>query len=205
LFDLQHEQCVIKFGIGPQSTSTVAGKWSGYITDNGEQKKIILDEVAVVPGSAYNLFSLTRILSRGSLKSYGQEMVLECKGVTIRFNHRVETANSFLLAAKFEPDVKKEHLGCMSMNVGSTIRAVDLHARLVHKRSSDCDTREKDDTEDDHDGCAPISPLENGEEDKRNIFKAEKTEIEDDKGKADHEANETDPQEGWHTVKVGRD
>jgi hypothetical protein len=132
MFDLRHEQSVIKYGNGSQSTSTVVGKWSGYITDNGVKKKIILDEVTVVPGSAYNLFSLTRVLSRGSLKSFGQEMVLECQGVTIRFNHRIETANGFLLPAKFEQDVKKGHLSCVSMIAGSTIRAVDLHARLGH-------------------------------------------------------------------------
>jgi hypothetical protein len=74
------------------------------------KKRVILEEVTVVPGSAYNLFSLTRVLNKGSLKSFGQEMILECKGVTIRFNHRIETANGFLLAAKFEQETKNEHV-----------------------------------------------------------------------------------------------
>jgi hypothetical protein len=80
-------------------------------------------------------------------------------------------------------------------------------ARCYSKDSSISDTREEDD-----DGYNPVSPLEIGEEnhrnmDQRNIFNAEKTESESeiDKRKGDLEANDNDPQDGWHTVRVGRE
>ncbi|KAG7343615.1 gag-polypeptide of LTR copia-type [Nitzschia inconspicua] len=100
MYDLREEKCVIKYGNGAQSTSTVVGKWAGMIKDNGVLKKVILDGVTVVPGSAYNLFSLTRALNKGIVKSNGETMILECNGTTISFDHRIETANGFLLAAR---------------------------------------------------------------------------------------------------------
>jgi hypothetical protein len=56
MFDLREEKCVIKYRNGSSSTSTVVGKWAGIVNSHGERKKVILDNVTVVPGSAYNLF-----------------------------------------------------------------------------------------------------------------------------------------------------
>jgi hypothetical protein len=91
-FDLREEQCVIKYGNGSSSTSTVVGKWAGIVNSHGERKKVILDNVTVVPGSAYNLFSLTRVLSEGTLSSDGEKMRLICNGTAICFDHRIETS-----------------------------------------------------------------------------------------------------------------
>jgi hypothetical protein len=73
MFDLRHEKCIVKYGNGSSSTSTMVGKWSGIVDDNGTKKKVILENVTVVPGSAYNLFSLTRVLGKGTLTSHGEK------------------------------------------------------------------------------------------------------------------------------------
>jgi hypothetical protein len=121
MFDLRREKCVVRYGNGSQSTSTVAGKWAGFIDDNGSRKKVILDDVTVIPGSAYNLFSLTRSLSKGTLQSYVEEMTLSYKGVTIRFNHRIETSNGFLLAAKFESVKQEDDVVCVTVAEGKDL------------------------------------------------------------------------------------
>ena len=81
MFDIREEKCIVRYGNGAHSTSTTVGKWAGMIDQDGEKKKVILDGVTVVPGSAYNLFSLTRTLNKGILSSEGEIMILQCKGM----------------------------------------------------------------------------------------------------------------------------
>jgi hypothetical protein len=52
-----------------------------------------------------------------------------CNGVTIRFDHRIE---SFLLAAKFETVESCEEAVCAALTKGTKIRAVHLHSKLGH-------------------------------------------------------------------------
>jgi hypothetical protein len=105
------------------STSTTVGKWAGMIDQEGQKKKVILDGVTVVPGSAYNLFSLTRTLNKGTLSSEGEVMILQCKGITIRFDQGIETANGFLLAGKFEPVHQPHEQANPILKDGTKIRA----------------------------------------------------------------------------------
>jgi hypothetical protein len=133
MYDLRHEKCVVKYGNGSSSTSTVVGKWAGFVNNNGVRSKVILENVTVVPGSAYNLFSLTRVLCKGTITSDGEMMQLICNGVTIKFDHRIETSNGFLLAAKFDAvDQEPDDIVCVSMKARSKIKAADLHAKLGH-------------------------------------------------------------------------
>jgi hypothetical protein len=140
MFDLRNDKCIVRYGHGSHSTSTVVGKWSGYIMDNGERKMVTLDDVTVVPGSAYNLFSLTRTLKEGTLESVSETrklivsetMKLICNGVPILLDHRIETANGFLLAAKFDPHITRTEMAYPALTVETKIRAVDLHSRLGH-------------------------------------------------------------------------
>jgi hypothetical protein len=64
------------------------------------------------------------------------------------------------------------------------------------KDSSDSYNREEDYSDDNP------SPLENGEDETTNIFE---TTAKSDICEAVHATNENDPQDGWHTVKVGRE
>ncbi|KAG7336872.1 reverse transcriptase RNA-dependent DNA polymerase, partial [Nitzschia inconspicua] len=132
MYDLREEKCIIKYGNGAQSTSTVVGKWAGMIKDNGVLKKVILDGVTVVPGSAYNLFSLTRALNKGIVKSNGETMILECNGTTIRFDHRIETANGFLLAARFEPMELQDESAHVSLKEGTNVQISKFHTIMGH-------------------------------------------------------------------------
>jgi hypothetical protein len=94
---------------------------------------VILDEVTVVPGSAYNLvFSLTRILNRGKIETDGEVMMIVCQDVTIRFDHRIESTNGFLLAAKYESMDKQTATACTAVTKESKFQAKDLHGRLGH-------------------------------------------------------------------------
>ena len=128
MFDMRGEKCIVRYGNGAHSTSTTVGKWAGMIDQDGEKKKVILDGVTVVPGSAYNLFSLTRTLYKGILSSEGEIMILQCKGMTIRFDHRIETANGFLLAAKFEPVHQQYEQANPILNEGTKIMAQKFHS-----------------------------------------------------------------------------
>jgi hypothetical protein len=102
MFDLRDEKCVVKYGNGAHSTSTVVGVWAEYLIDKGTRKKVVLDEVTVVPGSAYNLSSLTHILNKGKIETDWEIMKLVCQGETISFDQRIVSSNGFLLVAKFK-------------------------------------------------------------------------------------------------------
>ncbi|KAG7355197.1 hypothetical protein IV203_004553 [Nitzschia inconspicua] len=132
MYDLRKEKCVIKYGNRAHSTSTVVGKWAGMIKDNGVLKKVILDGVTVVPGSAYNLLSLTRALNKGIIKSNGETMILECNRTTIRFDHRIETANGFLLAARFEPMELQSESAHVSLKEGTKVQISKFHTMMGH-------------------------------------------------------------------------
>ena len=58
--------------------------------------------------------------------------VPSCNGITIWFDHRIETANGFLLAAKFDQAGESPEMACTALTAGTKIRADDLHARLGH-------------------------------------------------------------------------
>jgi hypothetical protein len=59
-------------------------------------------------------------------------MRLICNGTTICFDHRIETSNGFLLAAKFEPVETMKETALASLKAGTNIKASDLHAKLGH-------------------------------------------------------------------------
>ncbi|KAG7344883.1 gag-polypeptide of LTR copia-type [Nitzschia inconspicua] len=98
MYDLREEKCVIKYGNGAQSTSTVVGKWAGLIKDNRVLKKVILDGVTVVPG----------------------------------FDHRIETANGFLLAARFEPMELQNESAHVRLKEGTKVQISKFHTMMGH-------------------------------------------------------------------------
>jgi hypothetical protein len=61
MFDLRDEKCVINYENSAHSKSAVVGKWAGCVMEKGIKKKVVLDQVTVVPGSACDLFFLTYI------------------------------------------------------------------------------------------------------------------------------------------------
>ncbi|KAG7337993.1 gag-polypeptide of LTR copia-type [Nitzschia inconspicua] len=66
------------------------------------------------------------------VKSNGETMTLECNGTTIRFDHRIETANGFLLAARFEPMELQNESAHVSLKEGTNVQITKFHTMMGH-------------------------------------------------------------------------
>jgi hypothetical protein len=64
---------------------------------------VVLENVAIVPEAPHNIFSLTRALKKGTIRSKGETIIFERNGVNITFDKRIDTANGFLPAAPIVP------------------------------------------------------------------------------------------------------
>lgn len=112
------------------------GKFKGrYVDESGSEKVLILRDVAYVPGSRVNLFSLTRAVNVEKCELIGKEgeFIIKKPGFSLKFSNQVQTTHGGVMGITLIPvKTETEIANLATLKEGKIVCIKYLHEVMNH-------------------------------------------------------------------------